>query len=289
MGSRNWFITGASRGLGREWALAALERGDRVAATARTVATLDELVERFGDAVVPIQLDVAQRSAGARAIQCAHNVLGRLDVVVNNAGYGQLGMVEELDDAQIDSVFETNVFGAIRIVRAALPILRAQRSGHIIAVSSLLGQIAYPGAGAYAATKFALEAFHEALAAEVSAFGIAVTIIEPQGFSTGFNTSMQPTTTIEAYRDIRDATTTAAATRSPGDPAATRAALLTLVDAASPPLRLLFGNDGLERITAAYESRLATWQAWHQVSIAAHGNSASHVPGGPRFDRADHA
>jgi NAD(P)-dependent dehydrogenase (short-subunit alcohol dehydrogenase family) len=158
MSARTWFITGSSRGFGREWAIAALERGDSVAATARDTSTLDDLVERFGDRILPLKLDVTDRAAVFAAVAAAHERFGRLDVVVNNAGYGQFGLIEEISEDEARAQFETNVFGALWVTQAALPILREQRSGHILQVSSIGGISAFPNIGIYNASKWALEA-----------------------------------------------------------------------------------------------------------------------------------
>jgi NAD(P)-dependent dehydrogenase (short-subunit alcohol dehydrogenase family) len=182
--SRTWFITGASRGFGKEWSIAALERGDTVAATARDTTALDDLVQRFGDKVLPVQLDVNDRDAVFAAVAQAHDHFGALDVVVNNAGYGQFGMIEEISEAEARAQFDTNVFGALFVTQAALPYLRAQGSGHILQVSSIGGISAFPNIGIYNASKWALEGFSQSLAQEVAEFGIKVTIIEPGGFST---------------------------------------------------------------------------------------------------------
>ena len=157
MAEKVWFITGASRGFGRQWAIAALERGDKVAATARDTSTLDDLVADYGDAILPIRLDVTDRDADFAAVKQAHDHFGRLDVVVNNAGYGQFGFIEELSEADARDQIETNVFGALWVTQAALPYLRAQRSGHIIQVSSIGGITAFQNVGIYHASKWALE------------------------------------------------------------------------------------------------------------------------------------
>src|SRR5579864_4627311 len=157
MPDRTWFITGTSRGFGREWAAAALERGDRVAATARDPRALDELVQQYGDALLPMALDVTDRGAVFDTVGRAHEHFGRLDIVVNNAGYGQFGFVEELTERELRDQIETNLFGALWVTQAALPFLRAQGSGHLLQVSSLGGLSAFPSLGIYAASKFALE------------------------------------------------------------------------------------------------------------------------------------
>ena len=273
MSTKIWFITGTSRGFGREWALAALERGDSVVATARDVSDLDALVAAHGDAVLPLALDVTNRQAVFGAVARAHQHFGRIDVVVNNAGYGQFGMVEELSEAECRDQIETNLFGAIWVTQAALPFLRAQGSGHILQVSSIGGISAFPTVGIYHASKWALEGLSQALAQEVAGFGIKVTLIEPGGYSTDWGgSSARHATPLPAY----DAVRTQAANRpsrrgTPGDPVATRNPVLTLVDSDNPPLRVFFGKTPLSIATADYESRLATWNEWQSLSVAAHG------------------
>src|SRR3984885_5891212 len=203
--SKVWFITGASRGFGRVWTEAALKRGDQVAATARNPGTLDELVKTYGNAILALPLDVTERDAVFEAVGQAHRHFGRLDVILCNAGYGYMGAIEELDPEQVKANFDTNVFGTLSVVQAALPILRAQASGHILTVSSIGGVIGFPTGGSYTATKFAIEALSEALAAEVAPFGIKVTIIEPGSFSTEFRSAMQSSPIIDAYNPTRQA------------------------------------------------------------------------------------
>lgn len=276
MTAKTWFITGTSRGFGREWALAALERGDRVAATARDVHTLDELVAAHGDAVLPIALDVTDREADFAAVGQAHRVFGRLDVVVNNAGYGQFGMVEELSEEEVRAQLETNFFGALWITQAALPLLREQGGGHIIQVSSIGGISAFASVGAYHASKWALEGLSQALAQEVRAFNIAVTLVEPGGFATDWGgASARHAREIPAYDAAREAASNRPSRRAaPGDPAATRTPILQIVDAEDPPLRVFFGAAPLEIATADYEERLRTWRAWQPVALAAQGDGA---------------
>ena len=270
---KTWFITGTSRGFGREWAIAALERGDRVAATARDTATLDDLVSTYGDAVLPLALDVTDRDACIAAVRAAHERFGRLDVVVNNAGYGQFGMVEELSEAESRDQIETNLFGALWVTQAALPILREQGSGHVVQVSSIGGISAFPTVGIYHASKWALEGISQALAQEVAGFGIKVTLVEPGGYSTDWGgASARHATPIAAYDGVREAAANRPSRRgTPGDPVATRAAILQVVDADEPPLRIFFGEAPLAIATADYEQRLATWNQWQPVSLAAHG------------------
>jgi NAD(P)-dependent dehydrogenase (short-subunit alcohol dehydrogenase family) len=272
--SKVWFITGASRGFGREWTIAALDRGDQVAATARDTSTLDDLVERFGAALLPLQLDVTDREADFAAVQQAAAHFGRLDVVINNAGYGQFGMVEELSESDVRDQIETNLFGAIWVTQAALPILRAQRSGHIIQVTSIGGITAFPMIGMYHASKWGLEGITQALAGEVAGFGIKVTLIEPTGYATDWSgSSARRADPLPAYDEIRAETARWRAARmsAPGDPAASAAVVLKIVDAENPPLRIFFGDGPLALATADYESRLATWREWEPLSIEAHG------------------
>jgi NAD(P)-dependent dehydrogenase (short-subunit alcohol dehydrogenase family) len=274
--SKTWFITGASRGFGREWAIAALERGDTVAATARDTSTLDDLVAQFGDQILPIQLDVTDRAADFAAVAQAHEQFGRLDVVVNNAGYGQFGMVEEISEEEARAQIETNVFGALWITQAALPFLREQGSGHILQVSSIGGISAFPNIGIYNASKWALEALSQSLAGEVADFGIKVTVIEPGAYSTDWGgASAKHATPNPAYDAYREKAAAQRQTRAgnPGDPMATRQAVLEVVDAENPPLRVFFGDGPLAIATRDYESRLATWREWEPVSIAAHGKA----------------
>ena len=271
---KTWFITGCSRGFGREWAIAALERGDRVAATARDTSTLDDLVEKYGDAILPIELDVTDRAADFEAVAAAHEKFGRLDIVVNNAGYGQFGFVEELSEDDFRNQIETNVFGAMWVTQAALPFLREQGSGHILQVSSIGGISAFPNVGAYHASKWALEGFSQALAQEVADFGIHITLIEPGGFSTDWGgASAKHATAIPAYDETRERFAEERKKRmsQPGDPTASSAAVLRVVDAENPPLRVFFGTAPIGIARADYESRLKTWDEWDDVSRLAQG------------------
>jgi NAD(P)-dependent dehydrogenase (short-subunit alcohol dehydrogenase family) len=274
MAEKVWFITGTSRGFGREWAIAALDRGDKVAATARDTASLADLVDKFGDAILPITLDVTDRAADFAAVKQAHDHFGRLDVVVNNAGYGQFGFVEELSEQDARDQIETNVFGALWVTQAALPYLRAQGSGHIIQVSSIGGIVAFPNVGIYHASKWALEGFSQSLAQEVAPFGVHVTLIEPAGFSTDWSGSSSRTAeALPAYADLHAENQRVRKTRwaAPGDPKASAAAVLKVVDAEQPPLRVFFGTEPLGLAKADYEERLRTWEEWQPVAELAQG------------------
>lgn len=265
-----WFITGVSRGFGRLWAEAALERGDRVAATARDVKTLAPLVEKYGERILPIALDVTDRAADFAAVAAAHEMFGRLDIVINNAGYGQFGAIEELTEDEARAQLETNLFGALWVTQAALPILRAQRSGHIIQVSSIGGIAAFANVGIYHASKWALEGFSEAMSIEVAPFGIHVTLVEPAGFSTDWGgTSAKHAAPNSAYDAAREARAARMKANPQAEPEGSVPAILALVDAKEPPLRLLLGSAAVRIATATYPKRLETWKAWESVSNAA--------------------
>ncbi|WP_406835757.1 SDR family oxidoreductase [Streptomyces sp. AHU1] len=274
MTQKTWFITGASRGFGREWAIAALERGDSVAATARDLSTLHDLREAYGERLLPLRLDVTDRDADFAAVRLAHERFGRLDVVVNNAGYGHFGMVEELTEAEARAQLETNLFGALWVTQAALPFLREQGSGHILQVSSIGGISAFPLVGIYHASKWALEGMSQALAQEVAQFGIKVTLIEPGGFATDWAGSSSSTSEqLSAYAEFHEEVQEQRRKRvgTPGDPRASAAAVLEIVDAEEPPLRCFFGSAPLGIARADYEQRLASWEKWQPVAELAQG------------------
>ncbi|MET4704015.1 SDR family oxidoreductase [Frigoribacterium sp. UYMn621] len=274
MSEKVWFITGTSRGFGREWAIAALDRGDRVAATARNTDSLEDLVEKYGDAILPIALDVTDKDAATSAVARAHEHFGRLDVVINNAGFGHFGFIEEITEDEARAQMETNLFGALWVTQAALPFLRAQGSGHIIQVSSIGGITAFPLVGIYHASKWALEGFSQALAQEVAGFGIFVTLVEPGGFSTDWSgSSSTRSEALPDYAELHDAVDAARKQRfaAPGDPVATRGAILKVVDADRPPLRIFFGESPLGTAKADYAGRIALWDEWNDVSIEAQG------------------
>lgn len=273
MSEKIWFITGASRGFGRIWAEDALKRGDKVVATARKLADVAPLADAFGDAVLPLALDVTNRDQVAEVIAKAHAHFGRLDIVLNNAGYALIGAIEEASDAEVRAEFDTNVFGPLSVIQAALPLLRAQGSGHIIGVSSVQGVAAGPITGFYNASKWAFEALHDALSKEVAPFGIKVTLLEPNAYATDFSSqsSMKLATGIDAYAETRAQVFAGGASAKFGDPAATSASLFKVVDSEQPPLRFFLGSEGLPVARAAYADRLAVWEAWEDVSNAAQG------------------
>ena len=276
MASKVWFITGTSKGFGRVWAEAALARGDRVAATARDVATLEPLTRRYGDLVAAIALDVTDKTAVAAAVAETIARFGRIDVAVNNAGYGLFGAVEEVSEAEARAQLETNLFGALWVTQAVLPQMRAQGSGHIIQVSSIGGVNAFPTVGLYHASKWGLEGFSQALAAEVQGLGIKVTIVEPGGYATEWGgPSAKRATPLPAYDGAHAAVAQFRSSNTPGDPDATGPAILKVVDAAEPPLRIFFGATGLAMTRAEYARRIETWEAWNEVSLEAQGDLAA--------------
>lgn len=267
-----WFITGTSRGFGHAWTRAALARGDAVAAASLDVDEIHGLADEYGDRVLPMQLDVRERDACFSAVRTAADHFGHLDVVVNNAGYGYLGMVEEFTEADVRTQIDTNFLGAMWVTQAALPILRAGGGGRIIQVSSMGGLIAYPTFGAYNASKWALEGMSQALAGEVSQFGIKVTLIEPVGYATDWwGDSMRHTVPLPEYAELRAGVEAnwKAAAPSRAAPEATVDALFSVVDAEDPPLRVLFGDGALERLEEEYARRLEEWNDWQDVSVTA--------------------
>jgi NAD(P)-dependent dehydrogenase (short-subunit alcohol dehydrogenase family) len=268
MSDRTWFITGASRGLGRAFARAALAQGDKVAATARDTADLGPLVEEHGDAVLPVELEVTDRDACFETVRAAHEHFGRLDVVVNNAGYGVSGAIEELSEEQARRQVEVNLLGALWVTQAALPILREQGSGWIVQVSSIGGLAAFPLTGIYHASKWGLEGFSETLRQEVEPFGIKVLMVEPSGFRTDWaGSSMSRATPLEAYDGIdviaqrRQAQAEENNGKQPGNPELAAKALLETLDREDPPFRLLLGNVAYDVAVDRYEKRLAEFRA----------------------------
>jgi NAD(P)-dependent dehydrogenase (short-subunit alcohol dehydrogenase family) len=270
---RVWLITGSSTGLGRALAQAVLERGYHLVATARNPEQLQDLSDRYPDRVTTIALDVTSPQSIQQAVEAALNAYGRIDVLVNNAGYGLVGAIEEVSDEDIKRQFDTNLFGAIDVTRAILPTLREQRSGHILNISSANGIIAFAGVGIYSATKFALEAISEALAQEVKPLGIKVTTIEPGSLRTEFGG--RATSTLA--HQIADYAQTSGKTvqrlqerdgKQPGDPVKAAAAMIQVVESDDPPLRLALGEDAVNLITQKLESMKAELEAWKDVSMS---------------------
>lgn len=266
-------ITGASRGFGKIWAEAFLKRGDKVAATARDLRSLNDLVKQYGDALLPLQLDVNIKADSVKVVEKVKEHFGRIDVLINNAGYGLFGAVEETTEQQARDQFETNFFGLLWLTQAVLPIMRDQKAGHIIQVSSFLGLATLPVLGLYNASKFAVEGLSETLASEVGNFGIKVTLIEPNGFATDWAAaSATHATSMQEYEPVRKAFVNGATPDLFGKPEATVDALLKLVDSPHPPLRLLLGKVAYPVLKQVYAQRLASWEEWKDVSAEAHGH-----------------
>ncbi len=272
--ARTWFITGSSRGLGREMATAALERGHQVVATARNPGQLEDLAERYGGQVLALALDVADSAAAHQAIGAAVSHFGALDIVVNNAGYADSAPIEEMSEASFRRQIETNLFGVVNVTKAALPYLRRQRSGHFLQFSSIGGRVGgTPGMGAYQTAKFAVEGFSEVLNAEVKPLGIKVTIVEPGGFRTDWGGASMTTSVVgEEYEETvgamnRFRESTVATWR--GDPRRAASIILDVVDLAEPPLRLLLGAGAVDAAHRSSVERAAEAEQWAAVSRSA--------------------
>jgi NAD(P)-dependent dehydrogenase (short-subunit alcohol dehydrogenase family) len=268
MSNKVWFITGASRGIGANIATAVLEHGDRVVAAARNVQALSD---QFGksDALLPIHLDVTDEKEATVAVQAAIKHFGQIDVLVNNAGYGLIGAVEEASADEVRRIYETNVFGLLNVTNAVLPLMRQRRSGHIVNISSIGGYSASPGYGIYCSTKFAVEAITEALHGELAPLGIHATVVEPGYFRTDF---LDSSSLVPSKKRIADYGETAGKTRDepgernhlqPGDPKKLAHALIEVVESNDPPLRIQFGTDaigGIERKNAFVQQELDKWR-----------------------------
>ncbi|WP_284742642.1 oxidoreductase [Amycolatopsis sp. RTGN1] len=270
----NWFITGCSTGLGRALATAVLERGLRAVVTARDPAQVADLVASHGDRALALPLDVTDHAQVVDAVKRAEAAFGRIDVLVNNAGYGYLAAIEEGEDDEVRKLFDANVFGLADVTRAVLPGMRARRGGHIVNVSSLGGLAAFGATGYYHATKFAVEGLSESLAAEVAPLGIKVTIVEPAAFRTNWSgpSMHQSATRIDDYAETagaRRAATTATYGHQPGDPVRAAEAILTAVDAPEPPLRLLLGMAAYDIATARLDTLRSTFDTWRETTLGA--------------------
>lgn len=266
-----WFITGASSGFGRAFALYALERGYRVVAAARNVDKLATLAAQAPDRVLPVKLDVTMASEIDAAVAATLAKFGRVDVLINNAGYGIVGAVEETPEGELRDQMETNFFGAVAVTRALLPTFRAQKNGAIVNVSSMGGQLSYPGYGAYSASKFALEGLSEALALEMKPFGVKVLIVEPGAFRTGFaGAALKHMPVIGAYvgtvGKIREFTEGMHETQQ-GDPHKAAKAIEQVLDSAETPLRLALGADAVDAIRGHSETLLADLSKWEKVAL----------------------
>ncbi len=268
---RVWFVTGASRGLGRAFTEAALAAGDSVAAVARTLGGLDSLRAEHGDRLLALPLDVTDRSAVRTTVDQVVQHFGRLDIVVNNAGYLAMGMVEEFTEDEARAQFETNLFGALWVSQAVLPHLRAQGDGHIVQISSIGALAGHPLTGIYSASKFALEGMSEALAAEAARFGVRLTIVEPGGYWTDlYTTGLAATEPMQEYAPLRAELEKLYAEGSVDSmPALAAEAVMKLVASDDPPLRLLLGSFTYDLAFDVSRQRMATWAEWEETSRAA--------------------
>ncbi|WP_329127213.1 SDR family NAD(P)-dependent oxidoreductase [Streptomyces sp. NBC_01465] len=274
--SKIWFVTGSSRGLGREYVTAALSRGDRVAATARNTDSLKDLIEQYGDAILPLAVDVTDRKAVFAAVEQAHAHFGRLDVILNNAGGAVYGAVEEFTEADLRSQLELNLFGPFHVTQAVLPYLREQGSGHIVMISTVAGLVSFPGMGAYNAAKHALEGLAGALAQEVTDLGIKVTIVEPGRYGTEAPLSSAGRAEIMApYAHLRQETEEVVQTQECHDPAAAAAVMLKIVDAEQPPSRIFFGTEVRPMVDASYAEKVKSWDACADLTEEANGEPQS--------------
>ncbi|MCG6153811.1 SDR family NAD(P)-dependent oxidoreductase [Leptospira bandrabouensis] len=273
MSNKIWLITGSSRGFGRIWTEAALKRGDKVAATARSLSNLADLKEKYGDQVLTLELDVTKPDQVKRVVEEAHAHFGKLDIILNNAGYSLVGTIEEASGDEVRALYETNIFGPLSVIQAALPLLRKQGSGHIVGISSTLGLVSMPLIGYYCSSKWAFESIHESLAMEVKPFGIKVTIVEPGAYATEFGSpaSLKFATGLDIYSDLKNQFQERMKSMERGNPNATPEALFKMIDAENPPLRFFLGNQNLPLVRETYANRLATWEVWQEISDAAQG------------------
>ncbi|MGG2074057.1 SDR family oxidoreductase [Lysinibacillus irui] len=268
--ARVWFITGASSGLGYEFTKRALELGDKVVGVARNIEKLKELQSQFEGRLLPLRLDVTNRSDVFATVKEAIKHFGQIDIVINNAGNMTLGMIEEFKEEEVRSQMETNFFGAVWVCQAVMPYLRGQGSGHIIQISSIGGLITGPMSGVYSASKFALEGLSEALAQEAAHFGIKVTIVEPGGYWTNLYLKMGFTTQKLEYDSLREELAKQNATESVDSaPKLAAEAIVKLVNCENPPLRLILGSVVYDLAIENAEKRIAIWQDWESVSRSA--------------------
>ncbi|SFS63450.1 oxidoreductase [Paenibacillus sp. BC26] len=271
--SKVWLITGSSRGFGRSLAEAVLANGDQLIATARNPEQLSDLAERYGSQVRAVQLDVTRFEQAEAAVKTAFETFGRLDVLVNNAGYGNVSSIEETSMDDFRAQVETNLWGTIHVTKAALPLLREQGHGHIVQFSSIGGRTGAPGLAPYQLAKWAVEGFSEVLSKEVSPLGLKVTLIEPGGFRTDWaGSSMQHIEPRDEYKDtvggllkhLRDTTG-----KENGDPDKAAQAIMTIVNEEHPPLRLLLGSDAVDIANAVDQGKLAETKRWENLSRSA--------------------
>ena len=266
------FITGASRGFGKIWTEAFLKRGDKVVATTRDITQLNSLTKQYSDNFLAVELDVNNRAADFAAVKKAKEHFGRIDVLINNAGYGLFGAIEETSEQEAREQIEVNVFGLLWLTQAIIPVMREQGGGHIINLSSVLGLVSTPTLGLYNASKYAVEGISETLAAEVKQFGIKVSLVEPNAYATDWGgLSAIHTTPMPEYDEMKATFRSHLTADFFGDPLATTEAILKLVDAENPPLHLLLGKKAYPWVREVYQQKYAEWDAWNDVAVAAHG------------------
>ncbi|OLF55563.1 oxidoreductase [Pseudomonas chlororaphis] len=284
--SKVWLITGSASGLGRNIAEAVLAAGDRLVATARQPRQLDDLVRRYGDRVRAVALDVTDSAAAKAAVQVAIGVFGRLDVLVNNAGYGQLSAFEQTSEEAFRAEVETNLFGVVNLSRAALPFMRAQRSGHILQISSVGGRVGIPGLSAYQSAKWAVGGFTEVLAQEVASLGIKVCALEPGGMRTnwGVRARQKAVPVLEEYQASVGSVNQMLSQyvgHEAGDPDKVAQIVLKLAYHPKPPVHLLIGSDALQYAGAAESDRAAAAERWREVSAASDFAATGPLPAFP--------
>lgn len=269
------FITGASKGFGKLWAEALLQSGDKVAATARNISALQDLKDKYGDNILALKLDVNNRTEVFEVTEKVEKYFGRIDVLINNAGFGLFGTTEETTERQARDQMETNFFGSLWAAQAVLPVMRRQKGGHIIQVSSFLGLTTLPLLGIYNASKFAVEGLIETIGLETAHLGIKTTLIEPNGFATDWAgvSAIQTSSDIADYNPVRTAFAESGSDPDTwGKPEATIDPVLNLIDNQNPPQRLLLGKIAYHAMNEVYAKRLEEIQSWKEVSIAAHGH-----------------
>jgi len=276
--SKVWFITGAGRGIGAQIAKAALEAGDRVVATGRNLEQLQQVYQEYGEQVLCLALDATREQDAAAAVETAEYRFGSIDVLVNNAGYGQLGLFEEVASEDVERQFQTNVFGMMHVTRAVLPVMRRQRRGHILNLSSVGGFMGFDGASIYCAAKFAVEGFSESLALEVAPFGINVTIVEPGFFRTDFLDKKSVQYGSKSIADYAETSSTSRSTyesynhKQPGDPVKLGRVVVALAEMPEPPLHFVAGTDAVGFAASTFERRRSEVDAFAKLSVTTDGD-----------------
>jgi NADP-dependent 3-hydroxy acid dehydrogenase YdfG len=271
---QTWLITGTSTGFGRIWATYALKNGDRVVGTARNLQDIADIQNEFPETFLGLQLEVTDRLACFKVVEKALDKFGQIDVLINNAGYGQFGYVEELEEEGVRRQLDVNVCGSIWMIQAVLPSMRAHQSGYIIQVSSIGGLVSYPGIGMYHASKWAVEGLCESLAQEVEHLGIKVTLIEPGGYATDFGPRSAVHSEVNSvYDPAREKRKIQAGPPSVGDPKATAPIVFELSRMEQPPLRLLMGEKPWKVLKPRIEERMKSWEEWLPTTLKAHGEN----------------